>query len=53
MAAMATPSKPRGYSKAELDWARANQDHDPEARLILVHHADSGKVVPREAAEAA
>lgn len=33
------PSPPRGYSAAELAWARANLP-DREAKLILVHHQD-------------
>ena len=41
------PAKPRGYSRKELAWARANLP-DREAVLILVHHhAAQLKVVPR------
>lgn len=33
------PDMPRGYSDAELEWARAHPA-DPEAVLILGHHKD-------------
>lgn len=37
----AAPSRPRGYDKADLKWAEAEEnDGHPEAVLMRAHHAD-------------
>jgi hypothetical protein len=46
MRAEITPPKPRGYTREQIAWAKENAD-DPEARMMLVHHADR----PRMAGE--
>jgi hypothetical protein len=36
-------AKPTGYTAEQIAWAKENAD-DPEARMMLVHHADRPRV---------